>query len=280
MALPTLFDRVRQHLDTSLSPTPPLIGAGYPIAAEELPAVTISIAEVTERLRGIGRLPAPTLTGALRIDTVPRPGEPGRVVRRRGGAAPVGRPPRRPTRQRAARAGGRHGDTAVGPARTSPSSAVATTLTPVEGAPGAGEVQVLPDTGQLRFPAALAATGTLVLGYFVGEWEVRTARYQGTLSLETFATDLAGVDALSRQVDVALVDAPISGLHQLSPQAWGPVAAIDNTRGGSRGRALTYRFDFELIEPKLNRRRPDHDGRRGLVSRLRALCRDERRELK
>jgi hypothetical protein len=110
---------------------------------------------------------------------------------------------------------------------------------------------VLPDTGQLRFPAALAAAGTLVLGYFVGEWEVRTARYQGTLSLETFAADLVGVDALSRQVDVALEDAPISGLHQLSPRAWGPVAAVDTTRGDSRGRALTYRFDFELIEPKL-----------------------------
>ena len=250
MALPALFDRVRQHLDTSLGPTPPLIGAGYPIAADELPAVTISIAEVTERLRGIGRLPAPTLTGALRVDTsldlanpvvvfgdeeVRLLSDDRRVVQLANGPL--------------VRADG----TATQPWGLEDITVVrsGTTLTPVEGAPGAGEVQVLPDTGQLRFPAALAAAGTLVLGYFVGEWEVRTARYQGTLSFETFATDLAGVDALSRQVDVALMDAPISGLHQLSPQAWGPVAAIDTTRGGSRGRALTYRFDFELIEPKL-----------------------------
>jgi len=250
MALPALFDRVRQHLDTSLSPAPPLIGAGYPIAADELPAVTISIAEVTERLRGIGRLPAPTLTGALRIDTsldlanpvvvfgdeeVRLLSDDRRVVQLANGPL--------------VRADG----TATQPWGLEDITVVrsGTTLTPVEGAPGAGEVQVLPDTGQLRFPAALAASGTLVLGYFVGEWEVRTARYQGTLSLETFATDLAGVDALSRQVDGALMDAPISGLYQLSPQAWGPVAAIDTTRGGSRGRALTYRFDFELIEPKL-----------------------------
>ena len=194
MALPTLFDRVRQHLDTSLVPTPPLIGAGYPIAAEELPAVTISIAEVTERLRGIGRLPAPTLTGALRIDTsldlanpvvsfgdeeVRLLSDDRRVVQLANGPL--------------VRADG----TATQPWGLADITVVrsGTTLTPVEGAPGAGEVQVLPDTGQLRFPAALAASGTLVLGYFVGEWEVRTARYQGTLSLETFATDLAGVDA-------------------------------------------------------------------------------------
>jgi len=250
MALPALLDRVRQHLDTSLSPTPPLIGDGYPIAAEELPAVTISIAEVTERLRGIGRLPAPTLTGALRVDTSLDLANP--VVSFGDEDVRLLSDDRRVVQLA-------HGPLVRADGTTTQPWAAAditvvrsgTTLTPVEGAPGAGEVQVLPDTSQLRFPAALAATGTLVLGYFVGEWEVRTARYQGTLSLETFAADLAGVDALSRQVDVALEDAPISGLHQLSPRAWGPVAAIDTTRGGSRGRALTYRFDFELIEPKL-----------------------------
>jgi hypothetical protein len=250
MALPALVDRVRQHLDTSLSPTPALIGDGYPIARNELPAVTISVAEVTERLRGIGRLPAPTVTGALRVDTsldlanpvvsfgdedVRLLSDDRRVVQLAHGPL--------------VRADG----TTTPPWTESDITVVrsGTTLTPVEGTPGAGEVQVLPDTGQLRFPAALAASGTLVLGYFVGEWEVRTARFQGTLNVETFATDLAGVDALSRQVNTALEGAPISGLHQLSPRAWGPVAATDDTHGGSRGRALTYRFDFELIEPKL-----------------------------
>jgi hypothetical protein len=250
MALPALLDRMRQHLDSSLSPAPPLIGDGYPVAADELPAVTISIADVSERLRGIGRLPAPTLTGALRVDTSLDLANP--VVSFGDEEVRLLSDDRR-TVQLAHGPLVRADGTATPPWGVADISVVrsGTALTPVDGPPGAGEVQVLPDTGQLLFPSALAASGTLVIGYFVGEWEVRTARYQGTLSLETFATDLAGVDALSRQVDLALEDAPIAGLHQLSPRAWGPVAAIDTTRGSSRGRALTYRFDFELIEPKL-----------------------------
>jgi hypothetical protein len=250
MSIPALLDRVRQHLDTSISPVPPLIGDGYPVAATELPAVTISIAEVSERLRGIGRLPAPTLTGALRVDTTLDLANP--VVSFDDEEVQLLSDDRR-TVQLAHGPLVRADGTTTQPWAPADIHVVngATTFTPVDGPPAAGQVQVLPDTGQLQFPSALPAGGTLVLGYFVGEWEVRTARYQGTLSLETFATDLAGVDALSRQVDLALEDAPIPGLHQLSPRAWGPVAAIDATRGGSRGRALTYRFDFELIEPKL-----------------------------
>ena len=209
-----------------------------------------------------------------------RPGRPGGVVRRtrRCGScrttaarssSPTGRSSAPTGRRR--RRGGPRDITVV---------RSGTTLTPVEGPPGAGEVQVLPDTGQLRFPSPLAATGTLVIGYFVGEWEVRTARYQGTLSLETFATDLAGVDALSRQIDLALEDAPIPGLHQLSPRALG-------ARRGDRHHArrlagprthLPLRLRVDRAEAG-NRRRPDHDGRRGLVPRLRALRRGRRREL-
>jgi hypothetical protein len=250
MSIPVLLDRVRQHLDTSISPVPPLIGDGYPVAADELPAVTISIAEVSERLRGIGRLPAPTITGALRVDTSLDLANP---VVSFGDEEVRLLSDDRLTVQLAHGPLVRADGTTTRPWAPADISVVsgAATFSPVDAPPGAGKVQVLPDIGQLLFPSALPTTGTLVLGYFVGEWEVRTARYQGTLSLETFAADLAGVDALSRQVDLALDDPPIPGLHQLSPRGWGPVAVVDTTRGSSRGRALTYHFDFELIEPKL-----------------------------
>jgi hypothetical protein len=250
MALPSLLDSVRQALASSLSPPAKLVGDGYPVNPAELPAVTISISEVTERMRGIGRLPAPTLTGALRVDTTLDLASP--VVTFADETVRLLSDDRR-TVQLANGPVVRADGTATQPFAGTDLRVVlgATTFVPVAGAPAAAQVQVLPDTGELRFAAPLPASGTLELGYFVGEWEVRTARYQGLLSLETFAADLNGVDLLSRQVDDVLDDPTIPGLHQVSPTSWGAVAAADKTRGNSRSRALTYRFDYELIEPKL-----------------------------
>jgi hypothetical protein len=250
MSLPKLLDAVQQFLNTSLSPAPKLIGDGYPVAAAELPAVTMSLSEVSERLRGIGRLPAPTLSGALPVDTTldlakPVVTFPDDTVQLLSGD--------RKTVQLAHGPLVRADGTATPPFAAGDLRAVLgpTTFTPVADAPKAGEVQVLPDTAQLLFASPLPATGTLALSYFVGEWEVRTARYQGVLSLETFATDLAGVNTLSRQVATALDDPRIPGLQQVSPIGWTAVAGADPARAQARGRALTYRFDYELVEPKL-----------------------------
>lgn len=250
MALTTLLDLVREFLEATLDPAPALIGDGYPIEANQLPAVTISVSGVTEPLRGVGRLPAPTLRGALPVRTTldltdPVVTFPDEVVNLLSGDrrtlslahGPLVREDGTATQPW--RAGDIH--VAVGP----------TTFTPVEDTPGAGEVQVLPAARQIVFASPLPATGTLQIDSFVGEWEVRTARYQGVLSLEVFAADLAGVDALSRQLDAVFEDPSIRGLQQVSPISRGPVGAADDLRGASRGRELTYRFDYELIAPQL-----------------------------
>lgn len=250
MALTTLLDLVREFLQANLSPAPALIGDGYPIEANQLPAVTISLSGVTQPLRGVGRLPAPTLRGALPVQTTldladPVVTFPDEVVNLLSGDrrtvslphGPLVREDGTPTQPW----GAGDIDVTVGP----------TTFTPVEDTPGAGEVQVLPEVGQLVFASPLPAAGTLLIDSFVGEWEVRTARYQGLLTLEVFAADLTGVNALSRQLDAAFEESSIPGLQQVSAASWGPVGAPDDLRGASRGRALTYRFDYELIEPKL-----------------------------
>lgn len=250
MPLTSLLDLVRQFLQTTVTPAPKLIGDGYPVTASQLPAVVVSLAEVRERLQGIGRLPAPTLTGALRVDTSldlanPVVTFPDEVVRLLS--------PDRKTVQLAHGPLVRADGTTTGTWGPGDIRVVrgATTFIPVLGPPTAGRVQVDPDLGVLRFPSPLPTSGTLELGYFVGEWEVRTARYQGVLSVETFARDLPGVNALSRQVAAVLDEPAILGLQQLSPASWGPAGVPDDQRANSRSRALTYRFDYELIEPKL-----------------------------
>lgn len=250
MPLSSVLDAVRQFLSTTLTPAPARIGDGFPTKPNELPAVVLSLAEATELLQGVGRRPAPTLTGALRVDTTLDLANP--VVTFPDEVVTLLSPDRK-TVQLAHGPLVREDGTQTQPFALTDIRVVrgATTFTPVAGAPAAGQVQVLPDTGELVFSSAQPATGTLSLGYFVGEWEVRTARYQGLLTVETLAGDLAGVDALTRQVDAALDEPAIAGLQQLNPVSWGPVDVPNNARGNSRSRALTYRFDFELIEPKL-----------------------------
>jgi len=250
MALPSLLDALRTFLQASLSPAPALVGDGYPIAPAELPAVTISLSGVGERMRGLGRLPAPTMTGALRVDTSLDLANP--VVTFPDEVVTLLSDDRRTVRLAhgpLVRADG----TATQPLAGDDLRVVrgATTFDPVEGTPAAGQVQVLPDTGELRFSSKLPTSGVLALGYFVGEWEIATARYQGVLTLEPAGADLAGVDALSRQIDSLLETAQVPGLLQLSPTGWGAVGEVNEARGKSRSRALTYRFDYELVEPKL-----------------------------
>jgi hypothetical protein len=128
------------------------------------------------------------------------------------------------------------------------------TFAPVAGTPGPQEVQVDPVAGELRVADPLPAGGTLALRYFVGEWEVSTLRYGGSLSLAIFGAQPGDVDALSRQIDTALRTAPegrVNGLALLSATAWGPIAGGLPAPGEALRRELRYRFDFELIEPRL-----------------------------
>jgi hypothetical protein len=130
----------------------------------------------------------------------------------------------------------------------------ATTFAVVANAPVGNQVQPDPALGVLRFGSALPAGGTLAVSYFVGEWDVRTERYQGTLLVETFAGDDAGADTLSRAVETALLQPAGSGpvgLNEIQPTSWLPIDASGADHASGRGRALAFSFDYELVEPQL-----------------------------
>ena len=218
----------------------------------ELPAVVISCSDARQQLRGIGRPSAPSATGALPVTTVvdlanPVATFPDAVVPllsndRLTLILPHG--PLVAADGQATTFGGGDLHVTVG----------ATTFAVVDNAPGAGDVRPDPDLGVLQFGAALPAGGTLTANYFVGEWEIRTERYQGTLVIETFATDDDGVDTLSRAVEAALLE-PVGsgpvGLNEIEPTSWSPIDAAGPNRPTGRGRALAFTFDYELVEPHL-----------------------------
>src|SRR5262249_16436323 len=218
MGLAALTDAFATYLESALEPAPALVGATYPATGGELPAVVLSVTGVQQQLRGIGRLPAPSVTGALpvtnRIDLAnPVATFPDAVVPLLSNDRLTLTLP--------------HGPLVAADGTTTTFGTAdlhvtvdATTFAVVDTAPGAGRGEPDPDLGVLHFGAPLPATGTLNVSYFIGEWEVRTERYQGTVLVEVFATDDAGADSLSRAVEIALLEPTgggPTGLNEIQP---------------------------------------------------------------
>ena len=250
MGLAALTDAFATYLTSALDPAPALVGGTYPSKKPQLPAVVISCSDAHQQLRGIGRLPAPSETGALpvtnRVDLAsPVATFPDAVVPLLSNDRKTLTLPHGPLV-------GADGTTTTFGAPDLHVTLGATTFAVVGGAPAAGQVQPDPDLGVLRFGAPLPATGTLVVAYFVGEWEVRAERYQGTLLVEVFANDDGAADTLSRAVEAALLQpgggGPV-GLNEIQPTSWLAIDAGGADRASGRGRALAFTFDYELVEP-------------------------------
>jgi hypothetical protein len=252
MGLAALTDALTTYLESAVEPAPALVGATYPTVTADLPALVVSFSDVETGLQGIGRLPAPSETGALEVTTTVDLTDPvatfpdATVLLLSNDRLTLSLP---------------HGPLVAADGTTTTFGGGdlhvtlgATTFTVVDAAPGAGEVQPDPDLGVLHFGTALPATGTLTAVYFVGEWEVRTERYQGVLLVETFAADADAVDTLSRSVETALLDpagAPLAGLNRIDPTSWRAIDEAGTTRAHARGRALSFAFDYELVQPQL-----------------------------
>lgn len=253
MGLASLTKAFADHLSATVDPSPKLVGTAYPIDGTQLPAVVLSVAGVTSALKGVGRLPAPSETGALPVTTVldlahPVATFPDATVQLvSDGGLTLALP---------------HGPLVAADGQTTTFGAAdlkvtvqnggpPTSFAVVAGAPAADQVRPDPDLGTLRFGTALPGSGTLTVDYFVGEWEVRTERYQGALRVEAFATDAAGVEALAEAVEAALLAPaqPMPGLNRVDPTSWEATEEAGANRAHARGRALGFAFDYELVEP-------------------------------
>jgi hypothetical protein len=250
VTLSTLVGMVREQLVAAAIADLPPVDAVAPAVPADVPRVTVSSAEAVPGQRGLGRVPAAPLHGALRVDTVIDLADP--VLHLPGEDVPLLSANRRVLQLP-------HGaivrqDGSDLPPYTSSDLLVqrgATTFSPVHTAPAAGQVQLDLQTGALTFPSPLGATGPLQLGYFVGLWEVQVERFTATLFVDISHDDAAAHETLTQAVERALTASwpPSRGVRTIDALAVSAAVPLPGLPAGNRTRRLTYRVDVERIEP-------------------------------
>jgi hypothetical protein len=251
MSLGAVIDSLGTFLLDAVTPRPAMAGGTAPGAADELPALTLSFEDATRILIGVGRIPRPPRTGALRVtrsinleDPVLRhPGEPDIAL------LSVDRTTLQLPHAPLVTADG--SDIVPLTADDLEVTLGGTTFTVVNAPPTGTEVRPNAASGILTFGTPLPATGVLQLGYFIGQWTVHSARYQGTLTVDVYAESSADAHTLSQSVDRALLGEPPGsppGLRKISPLSWGSVVAAVAPIADARRRTLRYRIDVETEE--------------------------------
>ncbi|HKE20250.1 MAG TPA: hypothetical protein VKB80_35495 [Kofleriaceae bacterium] len=248
MSLGAVVDALGAFLMDAATPRPAIAGGTAPADAGDLPAVTLSISGATRVLVGVGRIPRPPRTGALQVSTSVNladpvlrfPGEPDVPLLSNGRR--TFQVPHAPLVTADGSPVGPLGDDDLAV------SAGVTTFAIVGDPPTGNEVRPDAATGILTFGDPLPASGTLQLAYFIGQWNVRSMRYQGLLGVDVFGADAEEAEALSRSVDSALLAEPVGtvpGLRGIAPDAWGGVVGAAAPED-ARVRSIRYRIDYEV----------------------------------
>lgn len=228
------------------------VGDVSPSGASGLPAVTMSLDNVTTHLVGVGSIPRGTRIGALPVEIEVDLANPtldlggGETLTLLSGDRRTITLPNGPLVR---------ADGVADPPYADGDLHVVNggTWTVVAGIPAAGQLRPDPVQGVLVFGTALPASGTLSVRHHVGQWDVVVSRFQGELGLAVAAATPDVVRTLSRQVATTL-DQPNSAAR-LVPLSWGAASAVklgdSNAGPEAHVRLVGYRFDAELEEPVL-----------------------------
>jgi hypothetical protein len=247
MTLAVVVDHLTDRLADGLG-AGPAVGDATP-ESTALPAVTLAITDVTNRIAGIGRVPRGTRTGALEVSLAVDLADP--VLDLGGGETLL----LVPTDRRSlvlphgplVRADGTPDEPFTGTdlkVRDTSDWAV------VAVAPTGKKVRPDVDAGLLRFGQALPASGTLRVTYFIGLWDTIVSRFQGRLDVRVTAKR-ADLHALTRKV-ADVLSAPDEAIR-LAPLAWGSTtrAPLDALPDEARSQQLAYHFDAEVEQALL-----------------------------
>lgn len=259
------LNAMRSFLATHLADPPANLGCIEPAAANDLPAVVLSLERVQRLGAGLGERTSTITDGTLpwtaTIDLANPvlPEEPSfqllsanrlELILPHGGLV-----------------GADAGLHPLGPADLTVTVA-GSPRTVVEGAPAPDQVRCDPLPGRLTFGSPLPATGKVVVSYFLGQWEQRVGRLSGALRLVVRTESGPATESLSERIILALEQAmqrgrsgALPGLHRLSIAELGAVGRPDPLLGNARSRALLFDFEFESIV-----NRPESSG--GIIQRI------------
>jgi hypothetical protein len=225
------------------------VGDVAPTSADQVPAVTLDLDDVTSVLGGIGRIPRGTRTGALPVTSeidLADPvldlgdGESLTVVSadRLSVVLPHG-----PLVRADGAASGTFTAADLTVRDTAPWQVVS-------GTPSGRQLRPDPDAGLLHLGEPLPVSGTLHLEYRIGAWDSTVSRFQGRLRVRVIA-DGADISALVRMVADVLAS-PDPGIR-LAPLSWGAAGRTDGAPlpDDVRVQDLTFRVDAEVEQPLL-----------------------------
>ncbi len=230
------------------------VGPALPIVVAELPAVTISMQELTCGRVGVGGNPSNLVQGSLQValtldlsdPVVNFPDETVNLLAEDRRNIQIPHQPLVDTNGSSPEFLGQD-DVSV--------LLEGAPVTVVQEEPENAQCRLTTATGNLEFGMALPVTGELVITYRIGQWEAETTRCTGMLQIDIFASGIADTDLLSNQVSLALSSRPqniMQGLTRLSPVAWGAIEKAGIPRGHTRLRTLRYSFTFDHEQPVIS----------------------------
>ncbi|SEA37211.1 hypothetical protein SAMN05660964_01430 [Thiothrix caldifontis] len=264
MAVISFINAIQDYLlrPSSLSPAPVSVGIIEALASSELPAIVLSLSDLTQPLTGLGERAELIDNGALRWTSRINLANPILPREESGNLLSLDR--RTLTLP--------HGGLVDSGGQNTPFGAddLQATLdgnpfTVVAANPASGEVAVKPAIGQLTFGTPLPATGIMAVTYFLGQWERRVERLSGMLKLVVIGDNSTDVRDLSNSVLDNLKHAPagIRGLRQL---ALNEAGAVILSAANQSQRLLRWHFDYEHILDE-----PESSG--GVLRRIRLRSR-------
>ena len=242
MNLAVVVDYVVTRLSNGLDPSTTVSDAAA--ETDHLPAVTVDISQVADRMVGVGRTPRSTSTGALAVPLTVDLANP--TLDLGGGETleliPADRLSLVLPHGPLVKADGTQ-DGAFRAADLSVRDTSAWTV--VSKAPTGKQVQPDIRAGLLRFGQALPASGTLTVTYRIGAWDTVVSRFQGLLTIVVTA-DRDNLPALTRKV-ADVLDANDASLR-LTPLSWSHSSRPDrlDLPATVRGQSLGYQFDVEV----------------------------------
>ena len=255
IALQTLISSLAQFLDAQVTTGLTTVGPVHPYLVAELPAVTMTLTDLSCTRVGVGGNPSNLVKGALLMElsldlanpviTFPDSESVNLLAADRLSL----RMPHTPLVDR----DGATPEYLSGDDLTVALNGTPFTVVPSE--PVAGECRLAPTGGILEFGEPLADTGTLAVQYRVGQWEAETTRCTGLLQMDIFASGAEGTEQLSNEVSLALAGNPqtiAKGLTRLTPVRWGAIVRSTYPKGHTMARTLQYGFTFDHEQPRIS----------------------------